>query len=104
LWVLTPFFTVSDASEDDNDIVVSASSTPIDRSASSIDFVSTATTTTATPSDLRSLSSSGVILSPSQVARPSHLPAKSSAEERKHAAEVAKLVQALAQKRERAPV
>jgi hypothetical protein len=102
--VLTPFFTVSDASEDDNDIIVSASSTPIDRSASSIDFVSTSTTATATPSDLRSLSSSGVILSPSQVARPSHLPAKSSAEERKHAAEVAKLVQALAQKRERAPV
>jgi TBC1 domain family member 12 len=82
----------------------SGSSTPIDRSASSVDFglqsPRSSSTASTTPSDWRSMSANGLVLSPSQLlqSRPSHLPAKSVAEERKHAAEVAKLVQALALK------
>lgn len=84
---------------------VSGTATPIDRSASTVDFGSTGLLSPAASSSAsRSLSSSGAfVVSPASllphVARPSNLPAKSSAEEKKHALEVAKMVQLMAQKR-----
>lgn len=92
------------ANNNNNSTNASGVATPaMDRSASTVDFNGAVSPTSAAS---RSLASSGAfVVSPASllphVARPSNLPAKSVAEEKKHALEVAKMVQLLAQKRNR---